>query len=280
MLKYRLISAFCIVSAVLAAAFLAPSWILFVVVLALALLGTYEFITFLDHAHIRSFKELILTGAFAYVTGVYVSFRYSMILGPEEVAVSILCLFVFGVCLSSVFTPQSGNPMHGLFASIGALLYVPFLFSFLLFLLFDWPADDGRILVLYLLFVVKMTDVGAYFTGRWIGKTKLIPRISPAKTWEGCAGGVATALLTSIIFWYSCSGDMRVTHLQWHDAAVLGLFLPVLGILGDLVESMFKRAANVKDSSTMIRGMGGILDVTDSLLFAVPALYLYARLFL
>jgi len=280
LLKYRLISSLVIVPAILAAAFLAPGWILFLVILAFALLGTHEFLAFLEQAHIRPYKTLVMTGALLYLVGVYASLSVGMMFGPEEVGMSVLVFFVFGACLSAVFTVESGNPMHGLFSSMGALLYVPFLMGFFLLLLFDWPAGDGRLLLLYMLFVVKMTDVGAYFTGSAIGKTKLIPRVSPAKTWEGCAGGVATALLTSIVFWWICEGDMRVVHLRWVDAVFLGLGLPILGILGDLVESMFKRASDVKDSSTLIRGMGGILDITDSLLFAGPALYLYARLLL
>ena len=177
MLKYRLISSLVIVPAILAAAFLAPGWILFLVILAFALLGTHEFLAFLEQAHIRPYKTLVMTGALLYLVGVYASLSVGMMFGPEEVGMSVLVFFVFGACLSAVFTVESGNPMHGLFSSMGALLYVPFLMGFFLLLLFDWPAGDGRLLLLYMLFVVKMTDVGAYFTGSAIGKTKISFRV-------------------------------------------------------------------------------------------------------
>ena len=138
----------------------------------------------------------------------------------------------------------------------------------------------GRMLIIYLGFVVKMGDVGAYFAGRAFGRHKLLPRISPKKTWEGLFGGIAASVITSLVFFLCAGGRLGVVAMSWCDALLLGALLPVVGGVGDMFESLLKRAAGAKDSGTIIPGMGGILDVLDSLLFGAPVLYAYARLFL
>ncbi len=280
MLKHRVLSAVLILAVVFGAAFWLPAFGLFLIVLALAMLGTVEFLSFLRSARFPHHPSLIIGGALVFLTSLYYSLRHGSVLAPEEMEVLVLVLYVAAVFVTPVWIAGSGSPMHGVFASVGALFYVPFLFGFLLKLLFAWPVGEGRLLVLYLILVVKFSDIGAYFVGCSFGKHKLIPRISPAKSWEGCAGGVGASLLMSLAFYAVFRGDLGVVRLNLLDATALGLLLPVVAIHGDLIESMFKRAADVKDSSAMVRGMGGWLDVLDSLLFAAPALYLYARLFL
>lgn len=280
MLKHRVLSAVVILAVVFGAAAFLPAVGLFLIVLTLALLGTVEFLSFLRSARFPHHPRLVVVGAVALLASLYFSLRHGRVLAPEEMELLVLVLYVAAVCVTPVWLAGTGNPMHGVFASIGALLYVPFLFGFLLKLLFGWPIGEGRLLVLYLILVVKFADIGAYFVGCSFGRHKLIPRISPGKSWEGCAGGVGASLLMSLAFYAVWGGDFGVVRLHLHDAVALGLILPVVGIHGDLIESMFKRAADVKDSSAMVRGMGGWLDVLDSLLFAAPALYLYARLFL
>jgi phosphatidate cytidylyltransferase len=167
-----------------------------------------------------------------------------------------------------------------------ALLYVPYLFNSFTRIAFSWDEGgltdpvgrQGVMLALYTIGVVKLSDVGAYFTGRAIGRHKLFPRISPKKTWEGLIGGMLAAIAASMAFAHfstHLSGLIGPVH-----AAVLGLLLAVAGVLGDMFESVVKRAAGFKDSSSVIPGMGGLLDVLDSLLFGAPLLLVYARLFL
>lgn len=138
----------------------------------------------------------------------------------------------------------------------------------------------GRMMVLYLVGVVKISDVGAYFSGCTLGRHKLYPRLSPKKTWEGLAGGVISSLIVSLLFYVLAGGRLGVLHLGLIDALVLGCILPVVGVLGDLFESLLKRASGLKDSGSTIPGMGGLLDVFDSLLFGAPVLYAYAVLFM
>lgn len=137
------------------------------------------------------------------------------------------------------------------------------------------PGDDGPDLILFLLLAVFLGDTGAYYLGRAIGRRKLAPMLSPKKTWEGAAGAVAGSLAAAALahFWF-------FRRLPASHAALLAVLLCVAGILGDLAESMFKRATGVKDSSTALPGHGGFLDRIDSLLFAAPVLYYYWRLVL
>lgn len=123
--------------------------------------------------------------------------------------------------------------------------------------------------------MVMMTDTGAYYTGRSIGRHKLAPRISPGKTIEGAIGGFITAIITGPICKLIFFPEIPV----WH-AVLLGAGIGIVGQIGDLAESMLKRGAGVKDSGTLLPGHGGMLDRVDSILFCAPLLYYYARLFI
>ena len=116
---------------------------------------------------------------------------------------------------------------------------------------------------------------GAYVVGSLIGKHKMIPRISPGKTWEGFAGAIVISTLVSIGFAVLAKDtmpDLTIIH-----ATILGIILSSTAVLGDLIESLFKREAGVKDSGRLFPGIGGILDLMDSLLFNAPIMYLYLR---
>jgi phosphatidate cytidylyltransferase len=116
---------------------------------------------------------------------------------------------------------------------------------------------------------VKFSDVGAYTFGRLYGKHKFAPRLSPGKTWEGLAGAVGTAVLVALFFvWFG--GIM-----PWPWALLFGTTMAVGGQLGDLAESMLKRDAQVKDSSSVIPGFGGVLDILDSPLATAPLAYMF-----
>jgi phosphatidate cytidylyltransferase len=137
------------------------------------------------------------------------------------------------------------------------------------------PGIEGAFFILYFLVVTKFSDLGAYVTGSLLGKHKMIPRVSPNKTWEGFGGAIlfsTGASLLLVIFAGAQLMGMNLIH-----AVVLGVVLSVSAVMGDLVESLFKREAGVKDSGNFFPGIGGILDVLDSLLFNAPIMYLYLR---
>lgn len=149
-----------------------------------------------------------------------------------------------------------------------ATTYVGLLSGSLIRLRNDFP--EGWKLVFFLLLVVWLGDSGAYYVGKKFGKHKLSPVISPKKTVEGMAGGIATSIITAIVIHFTFFPKFPL-----HHAVIAGVILSAAGVIGDLAESMWKRSAAVKDSGTLIPGHGGFLDRFDSILFTAPILYCY-----
>jgi len=147
------------------------------------------------------------------------------------------------------------------------LVYLPVLFGMLSAVR---RLDHGVAWVFVTLSLAWAADTGAYFAGRAFGKTPLFPRVSPKKTWEGAVGGaVAVIVVLGVI------KLLALPHMGWGHVVALGLLGDVAGVVGDLVESALKRAADVKDSGSILPGHGGILDRVDSLLFTAPVTWLY-----
>lgn len=137
---------------------------------------------------------------------------------------------------------------------------------------------ERRVGIFFLLLALAgsmLCDTGAYFVGRAYGKRKLIPHISPGKTVEGSIGGIAGGIL-GVYFFKWITDLFFATPLGWGQTTVLGIILAVVGMVGDLVESMFKRDAGVKDSGNVFPGHGGMLDRLDSPLFTLPATFYFA----
>jgi phosphatidate cytidylyltransferase len=149
-----------------------------------------------------------------------------------------------------------------------ATTYVGMLTGSLIRLRNDFP--EGWKLVFFLLLVVWLGDSGAYYVGKKFGKHKLSPRISPKKTIEGLAGGMATSIIAAVVIHFTFFREFPL-----HHAILAGVLLSFAGVVGDLAESMWKRSADVKDSGTLLPGHGGFLDRFDSILFTAPILYCY-----
>lgn len=177
--------------------------------------------------------------------------------------INISILFVF---ILLAYTVLSKNRFT--FSHVGtiliATLYISIGFYFLIYIRLE-----GLQYILFVLFIIWATDTGAYFCGRFFGKRKLWPHISPNKTIEGAVGGLIIALLTSIIFQIVYPFDEHLITM-----ILVALLTSVVGQIGDLVASAYKRHFNVKDSGTLLPGHGGILDRLDSLLFVLPILYI------
>jgi phosphatidate cytidylyltransferase len=133
---------------------------------------------------------------------------------------------------------------------------------------------DGLAWTMLALLVTWSSDSGAYFVGRAWGRRKLCPRLSPGKTWEGIAGGLAASLLAGALLGYLLIQTLGAVG-PVHGLAV-GLLVAIISPLGDLAESMMKREVHAKDSGSLIPGHGGVWDRIDSLLFVIPATYYYA----
>ncbi len=155
----------------------------------------------------------------------------------------------------------------------GMILYIMYFFPSV-----GGPKSEGTWWIIYLLAVTKSADMGGYFFGRLLGRWKLAPRISPHKTIEGGLGGLGAAVAMSvlIVFFAHRYGHVLLPITPW-IAIGLGLMVGILGQLGDLAESLLKRDAGVKDSN-QIPGIGGGLDMVDSLLFTTPVVYIVIRI--
>jgi phosphatidate cytidylyltransferase len=140
------------------------------------------------------------------------------------------------------------------------------------------PQEYGGLAVALTVFVPKVGDIGAYLTGRLLGRSRMTPILSPKKTWEGFIGGLAGAVAAAVVI-NRLAPAFGTTRLlpggAWTDAVAVGFGLTVglTGVLGDLAESLIKRDCRQKDASKSVPGFGGILDVVDSILFAAPVAY-------
>jgi phosphatidate cytidylyltransferase len=135
-----------------------------------------------------------------------------------------------------------------------------------------WLGEHSGLALALSIFVPKMCDTGAYFTGRALGRHRMTPTLSPKKTWEGAAGGLTAAVLTAIAI--DCMGPV-FPGIAWTIG--FGLTVGIMGMLGDLAESLIKRDVQHKDASQVMPGFGGVLDVVDSIIFAAPVAYLWLR---
>jgi len=184
------------------------------------------------------------------------------------------------IMIREVFRRDMSQSLAHIAVTVFGIMYVGWLGSHLV-MLRQLPAslgmDDnmGARLVFYVALVTWATDTGAYLFGVALGRRKLIPRISPNKTVEGAVGGLITA---GIVGWLCTKGI--TPFLTPFAGAASGIFAGLMAQLGDLVESMIKRDAGIKDTAELIPGHGGILDRFDSLLFTVPVLYYYFRFFI
>ena len=185
----------------------------------------------------------------------------------------LVLLVILGALTRRVFHPKVEGATTAMALTLFGFFYVPYLLNYATKILYCVPQGGGVALLVYAVAVTKFTDVGAYVAGNLFGRTKLSPVISPKKTWEGLVGGVLVALLTSLglIHYFPQSlGSLAGVH-GW----ILGIGLAVVSVIGDLGESVVKRDARVTDSGQFLPGIGGALDLVDSLLFSLPVFYGY-----
>ncbi|MBW7935551.1 MAG: phosphatidate cytidylyltransferase [Gemmatimonadaceae bacterium] len=170
----------------------------------------------------------------------------------------------------------AGGPMAAVGTTLVGVLYTGGMLSFAYALRYhDYVVDakGGTMLVLLPVVVTWLNDTGAYLAGRAFGKRKLMPTVSPKKTWAGAYGAVVASVLTTWLFAAYLLPPTAQLSLRPLGIVLVGLVLSVAAQVGDLAESMFKREADVKDSSALIPGHGGVLDRVDSLLFTLPVGY-------
>lgn len=227
----------------------------------LTFLGLYEFFYMIEKKGVKMFKAFgLLVGLFIPIT---IYFQLSMKEGWQFLFVVIGLFLLFLIELTK---KEAYQPVLSISATVFGILYIAWCFSFVLRIR---QMEEGIILTAFLVIVTKSSDIGAYLWGRKFGKTPLLERVSPKKSLEGAVGGFFTALAVGMIF------SLFVKSLDFWEKFFLVIILAIISQLGDLFESLIKRDCQVKDSGKLLPGMGGILDVIDSLIFTAPTFYLY-----
>ena len=167
------------------------------------------------------------------------------------------------------FVESASQIQWGLMIFVFGLSHLAYLLTFTVI---DGSSANGRTMVLFLVFVVEMSDVLQYISGKTLGRRKIIPTVSPNKTWEGFVGGIASAMLLSLAIRF-------LTPFSIKETLMVSLFITVAGFCGGAVMSAVKRDFGVKDFGSVIPGHGGMLDRVDSLCFAAPIFFHYVRYF-
>ena len=173
------------------------------------------------------------------------------------------------IAINVLLSDRTGTP---LLADTASAVLAPVYIGLPLGSLVGLHAIGGREAVLLLVATVAVSDTAQFYTGRTLGRTPLAPLRSPKKTREGALGGFVIAPI-----FLAVAGSYWLPAYPWYWLAALGLGIVVAGIIGDLFESMLKRAADIKDSGALIPGHGGVLDRIDALLFAAPVFYFFLR---
>lgn len=243
----------------------APAWGYIAAVVAVCALALYEFLVLGEKKGypVQKFVSiaLMLLMHLAFVGG----HRFEWVSVEMTVVLTLLVIpaaYVFAESELEAALPATAVCVLG-------TLYIGMLGGALLRLRLDF-GTSGPKLVFFLLLVVWAGDAGAYYVGKRFGKTRLSPRVSPKKTVEGGVGGVLTAVAVATVIHFTFFREFPLVH-----ALIAAVILSFSGVIGDLAESLWKRSAAVKDSSTMIPGHGGFLDRFDSILFTAPILYAY-----
>lgn len=246
---------------------------LLTLLLLLVPLATIELARLFDAENIRPFRLLtVIGGALIIIHGFCTQFG-----AFKPIAATTLALLMVGVPLAAALTKaaqrQTQRAIVSMAGTLLSVMYLGGLAWFFVALRVKTGEQEPRFVgttmhIVMILLCVKFTDIGAYFTGKNLGKHKLIYWLSPGKTWEGLIGGLVTAALVGA----ACSP--AIVGLDWWKGAIFGAVIGFVGQCGDLLESLMKRDAEVKDSGSLVPGFGGVLDIIDSPLVAAPVAYL------
>ncbi|HTE01029.1 MAG TPA: phosphatidate cytidylyltransferase [Mucilaginibacter sp.] len=266
-MKIRAITGFFFVI-VMIASLLLGHYVFGIFYLLLSALALWEFYGLVKQAGIQPNQSTgILNGIYIY--GVFALIAY------KESPYAHKLVFLLGLTLSAVFIQElykkSEAPFTNIAYTFTGIIYAVLPFTFFHALAYLGNGFNFHVPLAFLI-MLWANDTGAYLSGNFFGRTKLFERHSPKKTWEGFVGGVLISALAGFIISHFY---LDLTWAQWVIVAVL---ISCFGTLGDLVESMFKRSINVKDSGGILPGHGGLLDRFDGLLLSAPIVYAYLYL--
>jgi len=298
-LRWRLLSASIIISLLLGFIFLdyhrlgdTPTGLWMIpLLLVVTTLATSEALTLLKSGNLEPVPWAVYGGTLMVVMGSLLPILYELSgsVYPPDCPFGQLgwATIMTGTALIVLFVSEMlryeepGRVIMHVATGLLVVVYVGVLLSFLVALRRFHPDHHwGMIALISLVVIVKVSDSGAYFVGRALGRRKLAPRLSPKKTIAGAVGGLVFGSLASVVYfcwlvpWIFGMGADSVTAVDWCCWVFYGLILTLAGMVGDLAESLWKRDAQQKDSSGWLPGLGGVLDILDSLLVAAVPAYL------
>lgn len=226
-------------------------------------LAVNEYYNLVKEKGFEPVSSLGIVTAISYLTALYL-----VVLVPQAKLFPWIILGLSGAALFSHFFSTGKNPLINLALTLFPLVYLLIPLGISFWITYDF-ANEGPWWLLYLILMTKITDSGALFFGKLFGKHPLAGYISPKKTWEGAAGGFFATLLASLLFW-----RFAPVAITFGQSLLWAALLSIAAQFGDLAESLLKRDSGIKDSSRL-PGLGGFLDVMDSLVFTTPLLYLF-----
>lgn len=252
-------------------------WILVVMIGLLGLLGTWEYFRLQNSdRESRDFTRLALAVSAVYWAGIGWLCIPGRVEPPWWLDAAVLVVTLHGAFYLSFRTALDGaNTLRRIQNLVFGMVYTTILAGFMTRILYFEGASSGRHLLLLFVMTTKFGDMGAYAFGSWLGKHKMIPHISPAKTWQGFGGAIFGSYVAVVCMMLIV--PQRLLPLTWGHALILAPILSISGVAGDLAESVLKRCHSIKDSGHKLPGIGGILDLTDSLLFTAPVAYCYLK---
>lgn len=261
-----------------AAIVLGKAWLFFIILGFLGMAGVLEYAK-MDASLPRVWRTGFIIFSAAHMGGIFALCWQKPADWSPLVDIGFIALAGMLAFAPALFRPLEGRAtLWAIVYTIAGFVYVPWMWSFMTRILFMGGVTSGGVLVnvpvlLFVIAATKFTDCGAYAVGSLIGKHKMIPHVSPGKTWEGVPGAFLGALGAGLAVYYGYGAErmgFSVTH-----AIILSLILGAVCIIGDLAESIVKRCLGVKDSGKMLPGIGGALDLIDSLLWTGPVAYFY-----
>ncbi len=278
-MKTRILTA-AIALPILIAAIILPLWWreavwIFVAIAGFALAaGLFEFYSLTKKLELKADAGIGYLGAAVLFTAFALDAPAK---APDLVLMAVVVfLIVLLITQTFRFTKDFSKMLTGVGVTALGVMYVAFLGGFLVATRVGFENTPGLSthLLAYFFLVIFASDIGAYFSGRFLGKHKLAPTISPGKTVEGLIGGlIAGAGAAALATWWF------FPTLPYQFSIPLAIVLAVVGVLGDLIESAMKRGSGSKDAASILPGHGGFLDRLDSLLFGAPILYYFARFY-
>lgn len=252
-------------------------WLFTLVTAAIAAIALWEYNQLLKKKNLRPAAFLNIFAVVLYIFANFLEIRQIHFIVPE---LPFVVLLLAGLGCFVYFVIVNKSAIENIASTLFGILYIGVPLGLIIRIMFFFTSVEDHLLqgswwVIYLIATTKSSDIGGYFVGSYFGKHKLAVKISPKKTVEGSFGGLLAAALVSFLI---CFLGKNLGHVfssfSYTQSIWLGLVVAILSQAGDLAESLLKRDAGVKDSNSF-PGVGGILDMIDSLLFTAPLIYIF-----